>query len=246
MRLALISDIHGNAVALRAVLDDIERVGVDRVICLGDVATLGPEPAAAVELVAERCCTLIEGNHEQFLLEPGSVHDYTDVAPVVQAIEWCADTLHDDHLAVLRRAADTAFVPLDDVVLFAFHGTPRSNRENLLASSADVEVDAMLDGRRSTIMAGGHTHLPLLRRHRGDLVINPGSVGMPFAEFVGGGKPTLRPCAEYAVIEDRRDGGGTVRVDLRQVCVDHAQLVRATRKVDYPFAEVLLDEYARF
>jgi len=244
MRIALISDIHGNAVALRAVLADIDAIGVDRVACLGDIATLGPEPAATIELVAERCSTVITGNHEDFLLDPGSVHSYTDVASVVDAIGWCIDTLDGDHLDVLRSAVATAPLPMDGATLFAFHGTPRSNRENLLASTPPEEVDAMLGEHRATVLAGRHTHLPLLRRHRSGLVLNPGSVGMPFAEFVSGGKPSLLPCAEYAVIED--DPAGTVRVGLHRVALDIEALRRATRRCDYPFAAPLLEEYARF
>ncbi len=244
MRIALISDIHGNAVSLGAVLADADAVGVDRIVCLGDVATLGPDPDIAVELVAERCATIITGNHEDFLLEPGSVHSYTDVVPVLHAIDWCAAELSADHLAVLRTSVATVAMPLGTASLFAFHGTPRSNRENLLACTGAGEVDAMLGGRRATVLTGGHTHLPLLRRHGDTLLLNPGSVGMPFAEFVNGGRPTLLPCAEYAVIEDRPDG--TVRVDLRRVEVSVTDLIRAASRRDYPFAEALLQEYARF
>lgn len=244
MRIALISDIHGNAVSLRAVLADADAVGVDRIVCLGDVATLGPDPDVAVELVAERCGTVITGNHEDFLLEPGSVHSYTDVVTVLDAIDWCAAELSADHLAVLGTSVPTAAMPLGTASLFAFHGTPRSNRENLLACTPADETDAMLGDRRATVLAGGHTHLPLFRTHGDALLLNPGSVGMPFAEFVNGGRPTLLPCAEYAIVEDRPDG--TVRVDLRRVEVPVSDLVRAAARRDYPFARVLLEEYSRF
>ena len=69
MRVALISDLHGNAVALEAVLRDIARVGVDRTVCLGDTATLGPSPTAVLSRLRDLQIPCIEGNHDAFLLE---------------------------------------------------------------------------------------------------------------------------------------------------------------------------------
>lgn len=68
MRVALISDIHANEVALQAVLDDIARVGVDQIVCLGDVATLGPRPGATIQTLRDLACPCIQGNHDAFLL----------------------------------------------------------------------------------------------------------------------------------------------------------------------------------
>ena len=69
MRIALISDLHANEVALGAVLADIKRVGVDRIICLGDVATLGPHPESVLQTLRDLGCPCIQGNHDAFLLE---------------------------------------------------------------------------------------------------------------------------------------------------------------------------------
>ena len=77
MRIALISDLHGNEVALKAVLDDIEEVGVDQTICLGDVATLGPRPNAVLSMLRERGYPCILGNHDAFMIDPGLIHTYT-------------------------------------------------------------------------------------------------------------------------------------------------------------------------
>src|SRR3569832_30020 len=93
MRVALLSEIHGNDVALRAVLADIRRHGVDQVVCLGDVATLGPSPQRTVDLLVELNCLCIMGNHDAFLLEPGLVQSYTQAAHVIEAIDWCREQL---------------------------------------------------------------------------------------------------------------------------------------------------------
>ncbi|MEO6600819.1 MAG: metallophosphoesterase family protein, partial [Polyangiaceae bacterium] len=69
MRVALISDLHGNELAFNAVLADIARQGVDQIICLGDVATLGPRPRDVLGRLAELRCVCILGNHDEFMLD---------------------------------------------------------------------------------------------------------------------------------------------------------------------------------
>src|SRR5579864_7644495 len=89
MRIALISDLHGNEVSLRAVLDDVARVGVDRLICLGDVATLWPRPRQVLAMLRALGCDCILGNHDEFLLDPALIHTYTEAPVIVDAVDWC-------------------------------------------------------------------------------------------------------------------------------------------------------------
>src|SRR5580704_4189608 len=89
MRIALISDIHGNYLALEHVLEDARAAGVDRFACLGDVATLGPRPGEVVRKLRELQCPVILGNHDDFLLDPALVRRYTSAKVIVDAIDWC-------------------------------------------------------------------------------------------------------------------------------------------------------------
>src|ERR1044071_10173908 len=89
MRVAIISDLHGNAIALDAVLRDIARVGVDRTVCLGDAATLGTSPLEVLAKLRDLKIPCIEGNHDAFLLDPELVRTYTQVPLIVGAIDWC-------------------------------------------------------------------------------------------------------------------------------------------------------------
>lgn len=90
-------------------------------------------------------------------------------------------------------------------------------------------------------MAGGHTHIQMLRQHRGTLVVNPGSVGLPFKEYVGGQTPTLLDHAEYATVEADR---GAITVDLRGVPIDKQALRDAVAACDNPLPGMLLQQYA--
>jgi putative phosphoesterase len=242
MRVALISDLHANLVALEAVLADAARSAVDRIVCLGDVATLGPRPKETLARLRDLGCDCVLGNHDEFLLDAALIRAYTEAAIIVESVEWCRAQLAADDLAFIRSFHRTMELPLEgEAKIFVFHGTPRSHTEDLLAQTPADTVDEMLAGRHATVMAGGHTHIQMLRQHRGILLVNPGSVGMPFREHVTGRAPTILPHAEYAVVESQ---AGTLAVSLRRVEIDLAKLRDALRGLELPLAPLLLQQYS--
>lgn len=242
IRIALISDLHGNAIALETVLRDIARLGVDRTICLGDTATLGPDPKAVLAVLRDTNTPCIMGNHDDFLLSSELVASYTDIPIVVSAIDWTRAEVSDTDLAFVRRFVRELEIPLEaGSTLLLFHGSPRSNVEDLLATTAPDELETLLGGRRATVMVGGHTHVQMLRQHRGVLLVNPGSVGMPFREYVGGGPPTLMPHAEYAVVESR---AGNVSVELKRVELDRKRLRGSVDRDANPLNPMLRQQWA--
>src|SRR6185437_972703 len=243
MRVALISDIHGNEIALRAVLASIAREGVDQVVCLGDVATLGPRPTVILAMLREMGCPTIVGNHDEFMLRPDLVHGYAKVPIIVDAVHWCRAELTSTDLDQIRAFVPEMDIPLGGgATLHLFHGSPRSNVEDLLATTPADELATMLDGRSATVLAGGHTHVQMLRQHRGMLLVNPGSVGMPFREYVGGRAPELMAHAEYAIVE--ADESGEVGVRLRRVPLDRTALRRAAEDSKNPMRGALVAQYA--
>lgn len=241
-RVALISDLHGNALAVREVLARIAREGVDKIVCLGDVATLGPEPEQVLELLHESGAVCILGNHDEFMLRPDSVAEYTKIPVLVDAIDWCRAQLSPASMAFIRSFQATCDVPLGGAQqLFAFHGTPASNTTDLLATSDAAQVEEWVGAATGAVLTGGHTHLQMLRQHRGRLIVNPGSVGMPFREYVAGAPPDVLPFAEYAIVEAEPT---SVNVNLRRVDLDKALLLESVRAVDYPLAAFLAKAYA--
>jgi putative phosphoesterase len=242
MRLALISDLHGNELALRAVIADAERAGVDRFVCLGDVATLGPHPTEVLGLLRELGCTCILGNHDDFLLQPDLVRQYTRAPVVLDSVEWCRERISAGDREFLETFAPSAQLALDqDTTLSLFHGSPRSHMEDVLAETPPELLEEMLAGHHATLMAGGHTHVQMLRQHHGVLLVNPGSVGMPFREYVSGRAPTVLAHAEYAIVDA---ASGNVSVDLRRVALDRAALRRALSGSTLPLARDLREQYA--
>jgi len=242
MRIALISDIHSNHIALRAVLADIQRTGVDQIVCLGDVANLGPEPNAVIEILAGLGCPCIMGNHDEFLLDPTLVHAYNESPRIVASVEWSRSRLSSSELEFIRCFDNDREIELGrNAKLYVFHGSPRSNTEDVLATTPPDVLDEMLAGASATVMAGGHTHIQMVRQHHGCLMINPGSVGLAFKDYVSGARPTILPHAEYAVIEA---ANGRIEVGLRRVTLEKSKLRESQIQSDHPLREFLLQQYS--
>ncbi len=241
-RLALISDVHANAVALEAVFADLAASNIERVACLGDTATLGPRPHRTLELLHERCEHFVLGNHDEYLLDAVLIEEHTRAPPVLDAVAWCRNELSPAEIHLVGDFTTGAQLELGGVSIALFHGSPQSNNHDLLAETPEAELTGKLDGTSAGILAGGHTHVQLIRQHQGRLLVNPGSVGLPFERFVAGAEPRLLPFAEYAVVEVSR---GTVSVSLRRVTVDAGRLLAEARAWDCAFRELLVAQYSR-
>jgi putative phosphoesterase len=235
MRLAIISDIHGNLIALEAALADIERESPDQIVCLGDVAELGPQPRQTVERLKPLNCPVVMGNTDEWLLNPDepSEPDDEDARRMEEIAFWCLHQLSAADLDYLRTFPATVEIPLgSDITILCFHGSPRSNRERIIAATPDEELEPMLSGFTATVMAGGHTHAQLLRRFRDGFILNPGSVGLPIERTPT--KDRRPPWAEYALIGYEN---GRLSIELRRAPVDVATVVRAAHESGMPHAE---------
>jgi len=242
VRLALISDLHGNIVSLEAVLADIDRRGVDQVVCLGDTATLGPRPREVLALLRDRGCRCVLGNHDDFLLDDELIRSSTEVPIVVDAVDWCSAEISGEDRAFVATFETGFEVPLEHGrSARLFHGSPRSHMEDMLSTTEDAVIDECLAGAVADVLAGGHTHLQMLRQHRGMLMVNPGSVGMPFERYACGQAPRVMAWAEYAVVEADRHGAN---VELRRVDVDRAALRRESAASTNPICRALEAQYA--
>ncbi|MFN9745070.1 MAG: metallophosphoesterase family protein [Betaproteobacteria bacterium] len=226
MRVALVSDIHGNLPALRAVAAAIEAARADVVLNLGDIASGPLWPRETVAWLAGRGWPTIAGNHERQALAaaPGPGSDDAFTAAELGAAErgWLAA------LPPTLRACD------DEVL--AFHGIPGNDLRGLLETvtpgyapgtdpgvrpATDGEVDRRLAGTRAAVLVCGHTHTPRARRLAdGALVVNPGSVGRPayahdrpHRHVVEAGTPHAR----WALLERRGDGW---HAELQQTAYD--------------------------
>jgi len=166
---ALISDIHGDAKALDAVLADLAQLGLDDGIVLGDVAQGGDEPAAVLERLAELGWPVILGNADHFLLEVRTDTNEEITEAQLTRRAWSLAQLDERHLDQIR-----AFHPTyERDGLLAFHGSPRHFEDILLPETEDVTP---WEGDGYALLAGGHTHRQWTRQIGGALYVNPGAV----------------------------------------------------------------------
>lgn len=242
MRVAILSDIHGNLVGFDAVLAELAREPVDRVVCLGDIAALGPQPRQVIGRLRDLNCPVVMGNTDAWILNPWP-HDMRDEdsVRVKEVEEWCAAQLTTADLDTLRTFQPTIDVILGrDATLLGYHGSPQSYHDVMLVTTPDEDVERMLGGRRATVMAGGHTHRQMLRRFQRATLINPGSVGLPFELEPNGGRPRNPTWAEYAIVTWQ---DGRLGLDFRRVAYDLAELRAAVRASDMPHSDWWLQDW---
>ncbi len=216
MRLALVSDIHGNALALDAALGRIRKQGPDRIVVLGDLVLNGPRPAETVERVREleAAGALIIAGNTDIAVADG---DYTAAFPWLDevpeshrsAAEWARDQLDDDQLEYLRRLPAERRLWAGEDLILACHASPGSQTSGLPA-----DLDAAVTVQRVTrtdarVICCGHTHIADIREFGRKLLVNPGSCGYAFD-----GSPDA--CwAMLTVIEDQ-----TPSAELHRVAYD--------------------------
>jgi putative phosphoesterase len=200
VRVALIADIHGNLVALDAVLADLAGESIDRLVCLGDVAATGPQPREVVARLRGLGCPVVMGNADAFL---------ASFQPTVE-VDLGGGAL-----------------------LLCCHGSPRSFDEAITATTPEDELDEMLAGGAATIVAAGHTHLQLVRRHRESILLNPGSVGLPIDPVPPAAPVRNPPWAEYAIVTA---DDGRLAIELRRVPFDLDRLETIARAGTMPHA----------
>jgi len=216
MRYAIISDIHGNLHSLELVLTDIQKAAVDQIICLGDVASLGPKPVEVIARLRGLEIPTIMGNHDDYLLNLQLTENHH---PWLRAMEkWAAEKLSKDELDFLQSFPSQLSFPLDkDTTMLCFHGSLRSSEEFLYPTVTPETLDEIFSGQDAKVLVGGHTHVQMIRQHGHMTLLNPGSVGMPFEFPTRGPEPLALLRAEYAII-DMTDGKLTF--DLYQLPID--------------------------
>ena len=242
MRVGIFADIHGNAAALGAVMAALEGERVDGLVCLGDVAATGPEPVECLTMLAATACPVVMGNTDADLLDPTAIDAASidtasdeDARRIAEIDRWCAAQLGQRGRAFLRSFAATVEIDLGDGErLLCVHGGPSSYDDVLVATTPDDELDRLLGGSAAAVIAGGHTHVPMVRTHRGTTLLNPGSVGLAYEHLAGGGV-RVPPWAEFGLLSV--DGAGARSIELRRVPYDRAATVRAMRERGMPHAE---------
>ncbi len=224
-RYAIISDIHGNAGALSAVLADINLRGIINVINLGDFFFGALQPEKVAELLRQNPMVCITGNTDREILEntdkEGMPHVKADLS--AQSINW------------LKSLPKTASI---DNLIFACHGTPESDNEYLLEKVTqhgvfvynDEDLIEKTKNIKERIILCGHSHVNrVIYLSNGKMIINPGSVGLP--AYLGNAEyrfamESMTPHAKYAIITADGDAINVEQVNCTYDWNEAAQIAR--------------------
>ena len=215
MKIAVISDIHGNIQALEAVLENIKKENCEKIYCLGDLAMAGPQPFETIgkikELMQEYDFTLIQGNTDEMIANCDNqmIHMLEENNPVMaHALECDVTVVSEEQKQFLRNLPKQKEITIGNLKILLVHGSPRKNNENIFANLKIEEVEEMIAGTDANIIFCGHTHVPCgYQTTTKQTVVNVGSVGRPFSE---------EPKACYAVLEitNEKNGEFTIKHNL--------------------------------
>ena len=190
MRIAVISDIHGNMEALESVMEDINEQACEKIVALGDYAMAGPEPKLVVDWFIRH------SNDNNFVMIQGNtdlmIADYNEdlyqtlktMAPVMaEALKNDAEILNPIQKDFLKHLPIQLEIEEGGVKFLLCHGSPRKNNEDILPDTPMEEIEQMLEYVDASVVLCGHTHLPCgFQTMSRKTVVNAGSVGRPFTE----------------------------------------------------------------
>ena len=229
-RIAVLSDVHGNLVALEAVRKAIKKEKPDVVLVAGDIVLNGPDPGGTVDAIRDmerEGAIVVQGNTDVAVADA----DYAAAFPwlleygvsdsIRTAAEWAHDALEDEHLAWLRRLPNERRVRIGDDLILVTHASPGSQTQGFdkdLDPSITTERMSRTDAR---VICCGHTHVPEIREFGWKVIANGGSAG-----YVFDGDPTAS--WGLVTIAAGEDGDGTaVTAEIRRTEYDNQAVSNA-------------------
>jgi len=238
MRVAVLSDTHGNVVALDAVLAELDATGpYDVVLMGGDFAFGGPNPAECIDRIRERGFLAVRGNTDEFIVElasggriPARVAEesqrHTASGALLQRYRWAVERLVEEQVAYLASLPLAWSLPAPGGrALTVVHATPWNAHDTVPEGASEGLACRMLDQAGGQALAYGHIHVQYQRRVNGRLLAAIGSVGLPFDGD---------PRAAYAVFTTEPDGWA---VEFRRVAYPLEQAIESLLASGMPGAE---------
>jgi len=226
MRIAVFSDIHGNCVALDAVLSDLRQRPADGMVCLGDAIQGGAQPAKVVTRLRELACPVVMGNADAWLLTGRNTSPTEPVTERQEAVRaWSLTQLTEADRAFISEFQPTVLLELGEGrSLLCFHGSPTSFDDIILPETPHEQAGSLLAAPEADILTGGHTHTQQVRRIGRGFFFNPGSVGFAYSHHQPEGTFRADPWAEYAVLTV---AAGNTSLEFRRIPFDVEAVIRS-------------------
>ena len=245
MRIAVISDMHGNDLAFEAVEADLQGQRIDQIVCLGDAVQGGSQPAQVIQRLRRLNCPVVMGNADAWLISGKETAD-EGIPPerlkkMGEIRTWSLSQLTEDDIDFISNFQPTVTIPLEaGLDLLCFHGSPTSFDELILPAAPEEEFQKVLGAYADRVLTGGHTHAQQIRRNGRYFFFNPGSVGFAYSHNQPENDFHADPWAEYAILTAEN---GRVSVEFRRVPFDPLELIRIYRDSGRPFTEDAIAQY---
>ena len=226
MRVAVLSDIHGNLVSLDACIADLEaQGGANAIVAAGDLCLDGPKPKKVLQRLQQLGAQCVRGNTERYLAD---AKDETFDATEDAQLAWTRRDLGEEWLAWMRDLPFAMRIGEDDNQLLVVHANPLNDDEHVWPDADDATLERFVGDEKAAAIAFGHLHIPYARMWRGKLLVNVSSAGLP-----KDGDP--RAC--YAIFTER-DGGWEVK--HRRVAFDVKKVATQLADCGIPYSVELI------
>lgn len=220
MKIAVISDIHGNVEALSTFLKDVDSENVDTIICLGDLVGYGPYPNEVISLIKEKHILCIKGNYDNSVVD--NEYSYIrETALNIFSLPWTVSELTEENRLFLKNLPSNIALNINGKKVLFVHGSPNKINEYLLKDS-DNTLNIM-NSINEDILFCAHTHLPDIKEFNNKLYINCGSIGKP---KIG------RPNITYCLFNIDAETG--ISAKIKEIPYDLKGLIKYMNDLDFP------------
>lgn len=195
MRVAVLSDIHGNLVGLDACLADLHaQGGADAIVAAGDLCLDGPKPKKVLQRLEEIGAKGVKGNTDRYLSsDNGEAHEDAEDSQIA----WTRHDIGEKYIEWLRELPGALRIGEPENQLLVVHANPTNDDEHVWPDADDATLERLIGDERATAIAFGHLHLPYVRIWRGKMLVNVASAGLP---------KDGDPRAGYAIFTERSGG----------------------------------------
>jgi protein phosphatase len=233
-KIAVISDIHGNIPALESVLHDIDSRNIKRIICLGDLVGKGPQSSMAIQIIQERCESVIRGNWDDFFPKPQKSN----------TIKWHQNQLTEQQMNYLKELPFSVEFMMSGKLVRMFHASPRDVYERIqpwdtfdrrLSMFHNTDSTENIAGKREPdVVCYGDVHNAYQQIIKGKILCNAGSVGNPLDLTQ----------ASYAILEGEynQTTHGVFSIQLVRVPYDIELSIQIAREAEMPELEEYIQE----
>ena len=220
MRIAAISDIHGNLYALMKVLEDIDQEKVDLIVCLGDLVGYGPHPNEVIALIKRRELPCLKGNYDASVVDG----DFTYIrnTPINSfSLPWAIEEVRASNKYFLSELPTTLEYDFEGTKIQFVHGSTKAINEYLFEDGKNTEE--IMKDFTGDVLVCAHTHIPSLKDFDGKTFVNVGSVGKP---KIG------RPNATYCILDIK--GPSDIKVKFKELEYEYKRIVKDCIMLKFP------------